>query len=271
MRPTQTAALALALAIVALPQSSCPAQNAAGQTAPGGASGGQSVNDLRQEIDRLRAEAAKRQADLDAALERIKALEKQLADAKAAGTSPAGPAANQPAAPVPPPVPADPTIGPGGLLASLQADYLAAFPQIPDTKDQQRFNLHLRALDGWCIRANRDGIKQYQWVGRIDPASVAASQRTVAFVAIFKNGIREFKVPCSMDLSTFARVRTRDGVVADDVVFTGIVKPRLAVNSRRPQPSAFEVPPMVAPYVEFLYDFDVKSVVPASGPGAPAR
>ena len=271
MRPTQTAALASTLVLVALPSASCLAQAPAGQPAPGTAATSQSVNDLRLEIDRLRQEASKRQAELDAALARIKDLEKQIADAKSAGPASAAPTAAQPPAPVPPPVPADPTIGPGGLLAAMQADYLAAFPQIPDAKDQQKLNLHLRALENWCTKANRDGIKQYQWTGRIDPASIATQQHNVAFVATFTNGVRDYKVQCITDQSVFARVRTRDGVASGDIAFIGIARPRLTVNPRRSAPSAFEVPPLLAPYVEFLFDFDVKSLTPASAPAAPSR
>ena len=67
-------------------------------------------------------------------------------------------------------------------------------------------------------------------------------------------------------------MRTRDGIgiVAGDLVFNGIVRPRLSVNGRRPQPSAFENPPMLAPYLEYFYEFEVKSMTPVA-PAAPAK
>ena len=170
---------------------------------------------------------------------------------------------SSPSAPVPAPVPADPTLGPGGLLSSLLADYLAAFPTPPDLKDQQALNLHLRALESWCAKANRDGTKQYSWTGQVDPTSLSISGKAASFVIVFTNGKREYRTPVTVDLSVVgSRVRTRDGIVPGDLVFNGIVRPKLSVNGRRPQPSAFENPPMAAPYLEFFYDFEVKSMAP---------
>jgi hypothetical protein len=173
---------------------------------------------------------------------------------------------------VPAPVPADPTLGPGGLLSSLQADYLAAFPTLPDLKDQQAFNLHLRALENWCAKANRDGTKQYSWTGQVDPTSLSTNGKTASFVIVFTNGKREYRTPVTVEQSMVsARVRTRDGgIVPGDLVFNGIVRPRLSVNGRRPQPSAFENPPMLAPYLEYFYEFEVKSMTPVA-PAAPAK
>ena len=256
MRLTQTAAIVASLAFVAL-----PVATASAQTPPE-----QSINDLRQEVDRLRQEQARKDADLAAALERIKGLEAQLAAAKVAAPTTNGQSgANNPAAPVPAPVPADPTLGPGGLLSSLQADYLAAFPTLPDVKDQQALTLHLRALDSWCAKANRDGTKQYSWTGQVDPTTLSISGKAASFVIVFTNGKREYRTPVTVDLSVVgSRVRTREGIVPGDLVFNGIVRPKLSVNGRRPQPSAFENPPMAAPYLEFFYDFEVKSMAPVT-------
>lgn len=221
---------------------------------------GQSVSDLRQEIDRLRQEIAKRDADLDAALKRIKELEKDLTAAR----TPV-PAA-QPPAQAPEPVPADPTIGPGGLLSAIQADYLAAFPAVPDASDDQKLGLHFRALEGWCTKANRDGIRQYSWNGRIDPGTVQVSGRDVAFTVVFTNGTKDYRVPVTAEQSVIARIRTRDGLDTGPLTLTGVARPLLRVNPNRPAPGAFENPPMVAPYLEFLVQFDLKSVVPAAEP-----
>lgn len=247
-------AAAVVASLASIPAGLAPAQD----TPP------QSMNDLRQEIDRLRQELSRRDADLDAAKAQIAALKAEIAAMKtvAASTPAASPA---PAAPAPVPVPADPTIGPGGLLSTLQAEYLAAFPSLPDTTDQQKLNLHLRSLEPWCAKANRDGIKQYSWTGSIDPASVRFMQRNVAFVAVFRNGTREFKAPLSVDQGMLTRVRTKEGgLVSGDLQFNVIVRPRLTVNGGRPAPGAFENPPMVGPYIDFLYELELKSVVPAA-------
>ncbi len=256
----------------------------------------ESISDLRQEIDRLRLELAKKQADLDAALQRIKALESGTAADPApateptpapapapapaptpatatspakstAPTTPSKPLVNlMPPAPMPAPIPADPTIGPGGLMASMQADYLSAYPTVPDANDTKQLNLHLRGLQNWCTKANRDGTKQYIWVGRVDQGTIQTNGKNVSFMATFVNSNRYFTVPITVDQSVIARIRTRNGIDPGDLAFSGIVQPRIRVNSRRPAPSAFETPYMLAPYVEFFFSFNVKSIVPAAGP-----
>lgn len=254
MHTLRAAAVAASLAFL-------PAGIAAAQETPP-----QSMNDLRQEIDRLRQELSRRDADLDAAKARIDALKAEIAALKvAAASSGSQPAAAAPAAPAAPPVPADPTIGPGGLLSALQAEYLAAFPSLPETGDQQKLNLHLRSLEPWCAKANRDGIRQYAWIGSVDPASVRMQGRNVGFVAVFRNGTREFKQQFVADQGMLTRVRGKDGgMLGGDLQFNVIVRPKLAVNGARPSPGAFENPPMVGPYIDFLLDLELKSVVPAA-------
>jgi hypothetical protein len=244
----------------------------------------ESISDLRQEIDRLRLELEKKQADLEAALQRIKALETGTAADPApatkptpatatspakstAPTTPAKPLVNlMPPAPMPQPIPADPTIGPGGLMASMQADYLAAYPTVPNADNTKLLTNHLRGLANWCTKANRDNTKQHIWVGRVDQGTIQTNGKNVSFMATFVNSNRYFTVPITVDQSVIARIRTRNGIEPGDLAFSGIVTPRVRVNSARPAPSAFETPYMLAPYVEFFFSFNVKSIVPAAGP-----
>jgi hypothetical protein len=231
---------------------------------------------------------AKKQADLEAALQRIKALEAGTADDSApateskpaptpatatspakskAPTTPSKPLTNlMPPAPMPAPIPADPTIGPGGLMASMQADYLTAYPTVPDASDAKQLALHLRGLPSWCTKANRENTKQFIWVGRVDQGTIQTNGKNVSFMATFVNSNRYFTVPITVDQSVVARVRTRNGIDPGDLAFSGIVTPRVRVNNRRPAPSAFETPYMLAPYIEFFFSFNVKSIVPAAGP-----
>ena len=244
----------------------------------------ESISDLRQEIDRLRLELEKKQADLEAALQRIKALETGTAADPAPTTKPTPATATSPAksaapttpskplvnllppAPMPQPIPADPTIGPGGLMASMQADYLAAYPTVPNANNTKQLANHLRGLTNWCTKANRDDTKQHIWVGRVDQGTIQTNGKNVSFMATFVNSNRYFTVPITVDQSVIARIRTRNGMEPGDLAFSGIVTPRVRVNSARPAPSAFETPYMLAPYIEFFFSFNVKSIVPSAGP-----
>jgi hypothetical protein len=264
------APLALFAAAVLAPTAQVPAGAPAAPQATD-----QSTADLRQEIDRLRRQLADSQAELDAAKARIKELEAKLAAAAAGGAR-----GGEIPAPPPPPVPADPTVGPGGLLASLQADYLAAFPDDPPPRSAQRlFDQHLQALRAFATRANRDYVRQVTWTGQLDPnIPPRVNARQVGFTMVFRNGAREFRVPATVSQGTFERIVTNGRPTDGPIAVTAIVTPRVRVNAERPDRGAFESIPMVAPYVEFLYDLDVKSVMPAppadatvpANPGAPA-
>ena len=264
------APIALATVACVLPMAPAPAAALAAPQATD-----QTTADLRQEIDRLRRQLADSQAELDAAKARIKELEAKLAAAAAGGAR-----GGEIPAPPPPPVPADPSIGPGGLLSSLQADYLAAFPDDPPARSAQRlFDQHLQALRAFATRSNRDYVRQVTWTGQVDPTiPPRVNARQVAFTVVFRNGAREFRVPATVSQGTFERIVTNGQPTQGPIAVTAIVTPRMRVNADRPDRGAFESIPMVAPYLEFLYDLDVKSVMPVppadatvpATPGAPA-
>jgi uncharacterized coiled-coil protein SlyX len=228
----------------------------------------QTAGDLRREIDQLRQQVTEQQADLDAARARIQELEQQLADRSRSGNAGASTATDT-APPAPTPVPADPNLGPGGLLSSLQADYLAAFPSDPPARmagSNGALERHWSALRTWATKTEREGVRSLSWTGTIDPNSVRASNRTVTFTVIVTNGSREYRVPGAVSTGTFERVLRNGALIEGPVTVNAIIKPRLRINPDRPAPGAFDVPPMVGPYVEFGYVCDVKSVVPAAPP-----
>ena len=232
----------------------------------------QTAGDLRREIDQLRQQVAEQQADLDAARARIQELEQQLADRSRSSGAATG-AAPDATPPTPTPVPADPNLGPGGLLSSLQADYLAAFPSDPPargTGSTAPLERHWSALRTWATKVEREGVRSLSWTGTIDPNSVRSSNRTVTFTVIVTNGNRDYRVPGAISAGSFERVLRNGSLVQGPVTVNAVIKPRLRINPDRPAPGAFDVPPMVGPYVEFGYVCDVKSVVPASAPSSTA-
>jgi len=90
-----------------------------------------------------------------------------------------------------------------------------------------------------------------------------------SFTAVFPGATRDFRCQISLDSVMMAGLRTPAGeVTPGKYAFQVVLKPRLTVNRERPQPSAFENPPMVAPYVDMLYDLDVRAVMPASSPAS---
>lgn len=231
------------------------------------------MGELRQQIARLKQQNEEQAAELDAALARIKELEQQIADSDdAAKAKAAGPGA--PSAPVPPPTPADPAIGPGGLLATLRAEYLASFPTVPSPAGPdgaRATQQHLNALQNWVTKSNREGVRNLAWTGRIDPSSVRRVRNKVNFTIIFEepNGTRDWRVPAQVTDGAFDRAVRGDGTAAGTVTVNARVAPRMRVNQDRTTPGAFDVPPSVGPYLEFAFDFEVRSIVPVAA-AAPA-
>jgi hypothetical protein len=240
-------------------------------SAPPAAAPGQdaSQSDLRKEIDRLRQQVRALEADLQAALDRIEELERELA-AKAAGHPPSG---GTQAKPPVQRMPADPKLGPGGLLSMLQADYDSAdagfagketpSPDAADPQGRQAWEAHQRALDSWMKREQRK-VTEVDWVGTIDPASVEQRGRDVAMTIVFTNGGRDFRAPVVVDQGLVDRLKLADGTItAAPIVVNAVVTPKLRLNPQRGDTGAFDNPPLVAPFVEFGYDLKVRVLLPA--------
>lgn len=249
------------LASVVLAQAPAPAGDPSLQSAPQG----ESQSDLRKENDRLRQHVQRLEGDLQAALERIRQLEAQLAgaaptQAPAAGGNPA-------------PVPANPALGPGGLLSALRADYYSAetglagrdVPAAPgdDAETRKAWTAYQRAVEPWIQREQRK-TTEVQWIGTVDPTSVTQRGREVAMVVVFSNGGRDFRTPITVDSGVADRLRGSDGAITRaPVSVQAIVTPRLTLNPKRPDTGAFDNPPLVAPFIEFGYDLKVRVVLPA--------
>ena len=234
---------------------------------------GQSMSDLRQEIERLTAESARKDEELVLANARIKELERTIATLRSLpGAAPAKASApDTPAARAPAPDPADPSIGPGGLLAKLQAEYLQQYPELPDLGSELRRSEHLRSLGRWCDRASRTPVGRVTWTGTIDASTVAAGQREVTFTAVFAASGRTIRTPVTVDRVVFERFIRGGTVPSGPVAMTGEPRAQLTVNPDRADPGAFDFPLMVAPYVECRIDFAAKGLAePSAAPPAPA-
>lgn len=227
-----------------------------------------SQSDLRKENDRLRQQVKTLEGDLQAALDRIKELEARLAKVNATPQSPPA------TAPLPTPMPANPALGPGGLLSTLQADYNSpeagfAGKDVPmggpgsDPATRQAWTNHQRALESWIAREQRK-VNEVQWVGTIDPATIEQRGRDVAMVVVFTNGGRDFRTPIVVDQGLVERLRAADGAVTQaPIVVNAIASPRLTINPNRAETGPFDNPPLVAPFVEFGYDLKVRVLLPA--------
>ena len=235
----------------------------------------QSQSDLQKEIDRLQQENDQWKSTVEELKKEIAKLKAALAD-QAKQVQGSAPAATAPAAPTVPPappadvVPADPSIGPGGLLAMLQAEYLASFDSAPQSPasggDGVTFANHMKKLESWCARANRRYIRTYTWVGRIDPQTARADKLSASMDLLFQNGTRQFRVPVTLSSTQASRIRQGDRWYFGDVEVTAVVRPKVRIDPARSNPGAFEVPPMVGPYLTYGFDYDVRSIEPAPEP-----
>lgn len=247
------AVLASGVLALACPHAMC---QATGAQAPASPPVQPAQGDLKAENERLQKQVNMLVAQLEAAQAKIKMLEERLAAATAA--------------PPVPSVPADPSIGPGGLLSALRADYMSTFggkatpsSAARDTASQQAWSQHQKQLENWIAKAQRTNVSEQRWTCTMDPATVTKNGREVSLTLVFENGTHDFRTPVTVDQGVLNRVLAPDGtVLTSPVVVTCVVTPKLTLNPGRPEGGPFSNPPLVGPYVDYGYELKVKSILP---------
>jgi hypothetical protein len=262
MRTPTPAAAALFATVLA-----CAAPSHAAPAAPAAQ---QSQSDLQKEVDRLRQENQQLKQQLADAADRLKKLEADKAAPPATPAAAPSAPATAPADTAPEVVPADPNLGPAGLLSALQANYLSNFSSAPaqptNLKEQSEFTAHLKKLEVWANQANRDNIKTLTWIGRIDSSSMRPAGTKIALDLIFGSGNNTYRVPVTVTEAQLSRVRSGNLIDFGDLSVTALVRPKLRVDASRPAPGAFEARRMAAPYLLYAFDYDVKSIAPSGQP-----
>ncbi|MCC6907625.1 MAG: hypothetical protein IT430_06775 [Phycisphaerales bacterium] len=197
----------------------------------------------------LRARVAELEQQLAAAQTRISQLEEQLA---ALEGKPQDPSQN----PGPHPGQADLST-PDELLERLKADYAEAFPAEPP-RDERARRQHLRLLSQWSNKVNRDHRRRVEWLCEIVSRDVIDASEAYVDLRLVDPATRE-PVGSRFVIEWPARLRPilsrlEDG---DLVRLRGLLNPEVRTNESRAEPGAFDIPPLIGPFVEFRFDVQV--------------
>ena len=169
-----------------------------------------------------------------------------------------------------------PPDSPHGVLANLKALYAAEFPA-PPPADPRVLRQHLRTVAQWTHLINREQRQRVEWACRIlsrevlddDPSYIEVeSIDLVSGDAVSERFVIEWPRRLGPALA-----RLPDG---SPVRLRGLMTPDVRVNESRAQPGIVDIPPLIGPYVEFRYTFQVTAVSSAEigpapqPPGPPA-
>lgn len=205
------------------------------------------------EVAALKAQVAALERDLAAARERIAQLEAELKAARAARNAEGSAAA---AEALPPDV-----LSPHHLLARLKERFAADFPDAPPA-DDRALRAHLRTLAPWVNAVNREQRERIDWSCRILSRDVADAEKMYveleAIDAQSGEAVSEaFVIEWPRRLRP-ALVRFADG---SPVRLRGLLTPQLRVNESRREAGAFDIPPLIGPFVEFRYAVQVTALM----------
>lgn len=237
----------------------------------------QSLNEVKQENNRLREQVA----DLDARLaeaqrrisrleETIRALRRQLAGSELQrATSPAedpaspgAPAESDPESEPSQPLSADAFAAPDAMHAALVRDYAQAFDGKP-RQTAREADRYVQDVRRWARQAGLERRKQVDWVVRVLNITPASGRETEFVLEVIDPQSNlaigsPFKIAFGGPIASRLQARPDQ----DLWLISGVFAAAPAVNPARAEPGLFNVPRFIGPYAEFGFSFSPKSIRP---------
>lgn len=221
------------------------------------------------EVAVLKARIADLEGQLQAARLKITELEARLAEANArtpGAPADAGRAVAQ----------GDETLSPQHLLSELKAEFAAAFPEPVPSDERGRYQ-RLRVVSQWANKINHDHRERIDWVCRIVSRDLIDADEAYVDLLVVDPATGEdvgsrFVIEWPRRLrATLARFD--DGML---IRLRGLLEPEVRTNESRAEPGAFDIPPLIGPYVEFRFTVQVMAVgavekQPSDGGPAPIQ
>lgn len=221
-------------------------------------------SDLEKENAELREKVAKLEKDLELAVERIKLLNNELAKLrKQSGQKGGRPGDKSGGTPTDGGATAGgPKSSPGAVLAALKESYQEKLGALPtDSRaDQIRFQ---REAASWTGEAEKEHSGDAEWHIRLtELPNMTSRGTTIKFDLLDAPG--GSVVEQGLELTVNTRLGRSMSLDQDqkEWTLTGPMRVQPRVNMRRPDElsSSPGDPPLIGPYVEFRYDFNVTDV-----------
>lgn len=197
------------------------------------------------DVEALRAKIAELEQELLRAKSRIADLERQLIDA---GQAPDGSAAGAEGAS---PEAADRS--PDHLLGQLKTEFREAFPD-PAPTDERGRRQYLRVVAQWANKINREYRQRIDWVCEIVSRDLVGADEAFVDLQVIDSKTGE-PVGSRFLIEWPRRLRSTLGRFEDGsrVRVRGLLIPEVRTNESRAEPGAFDIPPLIGPYVEFRF------------------
>lgn len=232
---------------------------------------GQTVEELKKENASLKAQIQALQKELDSSKKEVEKLEQIVAQlSSSSNTTP------------PPPQPEitideTPQNSPGGLFNAIVESHEKAMKDVEAGTDRPRDRsrvAYMRALESWAASAQREFKTQIEWTVRIKDIQTRNNTTKATLIPVDPNSNAELGDPFEVTLDNPIMRRLTPAMErgeVDKLLLTGVVEPGIRINERRAERGPFDSPRFVAPYVEFDYRVDVRSLVPVEKKQPPAK
>jgi|GEM_PF-2149720 len=249
-----------------------------------GAAAPQSDSELRRMNERLEQRVRQLEAELAAALTRLKELEKELAAQKSTNPVPGQPPSmpdgsvdpSAPSAPTDPNAPAPPTASApaspydnsatilDAVLARFQADFAGKPSPRPGDNDERLNRLWTTEIERWANMINRELRRPVIWnVGILSAHSQGRSWRLEVICADPTTGAdvgRPFTIQLQQPQSASLELSQRLGTANGDFTLRAVYIPQIAINPMRYEIGPFDQPPFIGTYLEYGFRMTVTSL-----------
>ncbi|MFG0330013.1 MAG: hypothetical protein ACF8PN_08960 [Phycisphaerales bacterium] len=220
--------------------------------------------DPQAEIERLQARIRELEAQLADAYRTISDLRRQLG--QGGGTVTPNPGVD-PTDPDPVALPENqPLASPSALLETVVTQYDTDFANASWSSEVDR-RVHFRNLRAWSAQLNRKHRGRFEWIAEMQGFEALSEGGATATVVVRdpQTGAR-WSEPVMIEVPRRFVDRLEEIEVGEYVELKGVIRLDLKLNADRETPGAFDVPPLVAPFVEFVYELDLQSVAEVDAP-----
>jgi len=231
----------------------------------------QSAEDLKRENDQLKKQVQDLQRQLDAAKRQVEELQRRLDAATGGSASAEAPAAE---------VTIDesqPNASPRALFNAIVTSHDEAMKdkEMGRASDRTR-TAYMRELERWVALANNQFKSQIEWTVRIEDMTTTRGVTEATLMAVDPVTGAELGDPFTVILSNAIMRRLTPAMQHKDVkqlTLAGVITPIVRLNPNRAERGAFDVPRFVAPFVEYGFSVEARSLVPVEEKKAeePAR
>lgn len=226
----------------------------------------QSDSELRRENQRLRTQVDELKKELEAALERIAALQEQMRQRRAGGNTRLP--SDQPEEEKVSIDESEPMASPRALLKALQASYTERFAELEmgEARESRERDNYLQSVVRWGRQAERKFKRPVQWHLRFEEI-----ERQIKGGYVIRAHAVDPEYGTTLGSSfrvMLPRARTsvieKHGMGATYAV-RGTLTPYIGVNDERQETGPFNSPPLVGAFAELDLVLDIQTVQVAGG------